>query len=384
MRILSVLLLSLVCSLPLCASGWKVVDRGFLYDGAVPPTCHAATLVEAPDGDILVAFFGGTYEGHPDSDVWMCRYNQTDKKWTEPEVIADGILTSHTLAAFDYDPLISEIMNRDKRFANTTWLAPARHSGEPLVSNLVRKPCYNPVLFYSRSGDLVLDYKLGSNMQDWTGWELRSRDGGKTWSHPRALTDDPEQRFLRLGPIKNKPVVSGDRIIAGSSTEVTYDSWKVHFELSDDDGITWRKAEVECDTILCIQPTILTMGSHHLKALCRTRHHRLAVTESRDNGDTWSPMRLTDIRHNNSGVDAVTLHDGTHLLIANDTDNDARRSPLTLFASSDGDNWTKLLDVEGDDGKEYSYPAMIQTRGGDVWIVYTWHREKMAYVHLTR
>ena len=384
MRQFILLLLTSAFSLSASAQEWKIVERGFLYDNDVPPTCHAATLVEADNGDIIASFFGGTYEGHPDSDVWMCRFVQKKKQWTAPEILADGVLTRYTRSAFDYDPLLNEILNRNERFAKTTWLGLAKHSGEALISDKVRKPCYNPVLYIAQNGELVLDYKIGSNMQDWTGWEIRSKDGGKNWTHPRALTDDPEQRFLRLGPIKNKPIVNDGRIIAGSSTEITYDSWKVHFELSDDDGKNWYKSEVECDTILCIQPTILKLGDNHLKALCRTRHHRVAVTESKDNGTTWTPMRLTDMKHNNSGIDAVTLHDGTHLLIANDTDNDARRSPLTLFASSDGEKWKKIIDVEGDDGKEYSYPAIIETRNGDVWIIYTWHREKMAYVHLTR
>lgn len=378
MRKFGLLLLMVVVSATITAQEWTVVERGFLYDDEMPPTCHAATLVEAQNGDIIAAFFGGTYEGHPDSDVWTCRFH--NGQWSAPTILVDGVLTRYTRSAFDYDPLMGKILNRNEMFAKTTWLETAPHNGEALISNKVRKPCYNPVLYIAQNGELVLDYKIGSNMQDWTGWEIRSKNGGKTWSHPRALTNDPEQRHLRLGPIKDKPIVNKGRIIAGSSTEVTYDSWKVHFELSDDDGHSWYKSEVECDTILCIQPTILKLGDEHLKALCRTRHHRIAVTESYDNGTTWSPMRLTDMKHNNSGIDAVTLSNGTHLLIANDTDNDARRSPLTLFSSTDGETWEKVLDVEGDDGMEYSYPAIIEASNGDVWILYTWHRKKIAYV----
>ncbi|MDO4194753.1 MAG: hypothetical protein Q4D33_01230, partial [Prevotellaceae bacterium] len=69
MRKFGLLLLMVVVSTTITAQEWTVVERGFLYEDEMPPTCHAATLVEALNGDIIAAFFGGTYEGHPDSDV---------------------------------------------------------------------------------------------------------------------------------------------------------------------------------------------------------------------------------------------------------------------------------------------------------------------------
>lgn len=358
-----------------------IIERGFLYDTEVPPTCHAATVVENDNGDLYAAFFGGTYEGHPDSDVWLCKKMKGSTGWTEPTILCDAVYTKFTRSAFEYDPLFDQICHRDSMFEKTTWLETAKHNGKALINNKVRKPCYNPVLYKNADGEIILDYKIGSNMQDWTGWEIRSKNG-KKWTHPRALTNDPEMRHLTLGPIKNKPIVSQGRIIAGSSTEVTYDSWKVHFEISDNDGKDWRKVEVKCDTILCIQPTILNLGNGHLKALCRTRHHRIAMTESFDNGSSWTDMRITDMPNNNSGIDAVTLRDGRHLLIGNLHGNDARRSPITIAISNDGDSWTNLIDLEEDDGMEYSYPCIIETSDGRIVVLYTWHRKKIAYAIL--
>lgn len=328
-----------------------VLERGFLYDTPVPPTCHAATVTETPKGELIAVFFGGSYEGHPDSNEWICR-RKKNSAWSAPEILTEGTRNKYTEKAFDYDTVQCD-----------------------------RKPCYNPVLYMNAKGKLVLDYKIGRNMQDWTGWEITSKNGRK-WTHPRPLANTPEERHLTLGPIKNKPIVSQGRIIAGSSTEVTYDSWKVHFEISDNDGKDWRKVEVKCDTILCIQPTILNLGNGHLKALCRTRHHRIAMTESFDNGSSWTDIRITDMPNNNSGIDAVTLRDGRHLLIGNLHGNDARRSPITIAISNDGDSWTNLIDLEEDDGMEYSYPCIIETSDGRIVVLYTWHRKKIAYAIL--
>lgn len=359
----------------------KVVERGFLYEGNLPPTCHAATAVETPQGDIIAAFFGGTYEGHPDSDIWICRRKKGSSLWSKPEVLADGVYTKHTRSAFEYDSLFPVICNRDSVFYETTWFKPAKNNSKALISNKVRKPCYNPVLYTNAQNEIVLDYKIGSNMQDWTGWEIKSKNGRK-WSHPRPLAFSDTERHLTLGPIKNKPLVSNGRIIAGSSTEVTYDSWCVHFETSDDDGCSWIKREVECDTILCIQPALLNMGNGHIKALCRTRHNKMATTESFDNGSTWKKMSLTDFPNNNSGIDALTLNNGRHLLVYNDTPNPQFRSPLSIAISNDGNSWEKVIDLEDDDHKEYSYPCIIQASDGSIWVFYTWHRQKIAYAKI--
>lgn len=42
-----------------------------------------------------------------------------------------------------------------------------------------------------------------------------------------------------LGPIKNKPEYINGRIICPSSTEGS-NGWRVHFEISDDKGKTWK------------------------------------------------------------------------------------------------------------------------------------------------
>lgn len=348
-----------------------VLEHGTLYGPGVLASCHATTVVELPDGDMLAAYFAGTYEGHPDVCVYASRRRAGHTTWDLPQLLVSGIRTEWTESAFTYDD-------------------PAPDANPDAVSDFVkntrkRKPCYNPVLYRAPGGDLVLDYKLGAFVQDWTGWEVRSTDGGYTWTHPRALQTDAALHQVQLGPIKNKPVLidcptaeGGKRILAGSSTETGGD-WKFHFELSDDGGCTWRLVYPEKDTLQCIQPSILFLADGRLKAIGRTRHGRLAQCFSRDGGETWGEVTLSDMPNNNSGTDALTLRDGRHVLVYNDSNVEGRRTPLSVAISDDGEHWTKVCDLETDDLGEYSYPSVIQASDGRLWVLYTWRRQLPGY-----
>jgi predicted neuraminidase len=126
--------------------------------------------------------------------------------------------------------------------------------------------------------------------------------------------------------------------------------------------------------------------------LCRTRseHGFIAESWSHDNGLSWTPLRAAKLPNNNSGLDAVTLRDGRQLLVYNHSTRDQPgvgpkgRGILNVALSRDGENWdaSLVLDHLDQEGKQFSYPAVIQTRDGLVHIVYTWHRQRIKHVVL--
>ena len=94
--------------------------------------------------------------------------------------------------------------------------------------------------------------------------------------------------------------------------------------------------------------------------------------------------------NNNSGIDAITLKDGRHLLVYNhvkplatEKNGWSARSPLNVAISNDGINWEPLVVLENELGGEFSYPFVIQTSDGKIHISYTWKREKVKHVVLS-
>ena len=231
------------------------------------------------------------------------------------------------------------------------------------------------MLHQAADGPLLLFYKVGPSPRRWWGMLSTSADGGRTWGAARRLP-----RGI-LGPIKNKPVVLGDgSLLCPSSTE--HLGWRAHLERTADLGDSWEKLG-PLNTwrgLGAIQPCILTYPDGRMQVLCRTRQRVVAACWSSDGGRNWGPMQATALPNPDSGIDAVTLHDGRALLVYNPSRK--VRTPLCVAVSDDGLSWRNVLVLEYGVG-EYSYPAIIQGRDGSLHLTYTWNRRRIRYVRLS-
>lgn len=365
-----------------------ILSEEFLYTRTSFPQCHASTIVETENGDLVAAYFGGTHERHPDVCIWVSRKPKGSDTWSEPILAADGVFRPGTP-----DALLAGVNDS----TTAASVGPILSYHDAPADSLRRKACWNPVLFEMPGGELWLFYKVGLKVADWTGWLVKSRDGGKTWSRREPLP----QGFI--GPVKNKPEIVDGRLICPSSTEGR--GWKLHFEILDLATGQWKYVgPIEAETaprtdemladstftgkrlrpIDCIQPSLLHYSDGRLQVLMRTRNGRLATSWSHDGGDTWSKVELTAVPNNQSGTDAVTLSDGRHLLIYNNfstlpATKKGPRTPLSIAVSENGLDWTHLVTLEDSPISQYSYPAIIQGRDGSIHCVYTWRRQRVAY-----
>jgi predicted neuraminidase len=335
------LLFGLAVFSPLAHPEAASISKEFIYTSASFPSAHASTLVQLRDGDLLAAWFSGSHENAPDVAIWGSR--RTAGHWSTPFL-------------------------------------------------LVREPniaCWNPVLFHSADGKLWLYYKFGPSARTWTGARLVSNDDGKTWSRPEHLPAG------LLGPIKDKPLVlPNGTIVSGTSVE-SYSSWAAWIDRSTDNGRTWQKIgpitvhsqaappqqpsiDAEEHVHGIIQPTIVSLGREHLRLYARSSSDiaRICMADSFDNGLTWTQAHPTDLPNPNSGIDAVGLRDGRIVVIFNNSTKD--RTPLNLAISADGEHFKIFATLEDQPG-EYSYPAIIQDKDGNLDTTYTWNRKRISF-----
>lgn len=319
------------------------ITKNYIIDKPLTTNSHASTLVEYMPNEIMAAWFGGKYEGAKDVGIYIATYK--NKKWSVP----------------------------------TELIKPLIQKGDTL-------PCWNPVLFKSKSQNLYLFYKVGKNPREWFGAMIISNDNGQTWSVPKYLPNGI------LGPIRNKPIETTPGIIlCGSSTEsVETNKWSVHVEKYTEATDIWEKIEVENKKKFeIIQPTFLVHSGNEIQMLSRSKHNKVVSCWSIDNGKSWSKMDTINVVNSNSGIDALTINKKLYLLVNNPLPQGKDwfngRNVLDVEYSKDGLTWKKLFDLENQEKGEFSYPAIIQTADKRIHILYTYNREfiKHATFELT-
>lgn len=300
--------------------------------------CHASTLEETINGQLLASWFGGSHEGNKDVVIWGSIFD--NETWSQPNIWADG------------------------------WL------------DNVQYPCWNPVLFRQKGKkEIFLYYKIGPNPREWWGMVKISNDNGKTWSSPSKLPKGI------LGPIKNKPIeLSNNEIISPSSIELSENRWVSHVEKSTDNQKTWKSFPIDHNSKYnVIQPSLLMHSNGHLQVLCRSKEGKVISSFSTNNGINWTPLTSTNLVNPNSAIDAIAYKD--MFLIVYNPDIPGKdwwqgRSKLRLAISKDGINWKDITTLENEDTGEFSYPTIFKDSNDKIHITYTYNRKAIKHIIL--
>jgi len=315
-----------------------IKDSGFVFDLAPFNECHASTLVDLGNGKVMCSWFGGTHERHPDVAIWTSVYDGI--AWSKPQEVANGI-----------------------------------------VNDTLRFPCWNPVLYRNHQNILYLFYKIGPSPAEWQGVYKFSKDKGKIWSSETKMPDN------FLGPIKNKPIELDGCILSPTSTEsIDGTRWKSFIEISTPDFKKIKQVPIDTAAhIKVIQPTLLAHSPKKVQALLRSDQNKILQSWSYDRGNTWSTITPTTLMNPNSAIDAIALKN-KFMLVYNPSlsgkDWWAGRAKLNIAISADGLSWQDILVLEDKEAGEFSYPAIIKTQDGKIFISYTYNRKKIKYIIL--
>lgn len=324
------------------------VEEIFKFNPRLPEN-HAPTIAEMPNGDILVAWFGGSEEGAKDLAIYSSRLYKGEKNWTKPEIIAD------TEGQADQNPVLFV-------HKGVVWLF--------------------YVTFRVKSNESEIMYKT-------------SFDNGFSWSWPRRLR--PRKGLW----VRNVPItLSNNDIVLPIYDNATIPNC-CYVMISEDNGETWETYGPIKTVTGCAQGNVVQLSNGSLLMYMRTRSHPLHpflsmpkiseieyspghfvqkresftvggyiwMSMSHDNGRSWETPVETHLRNPNSGISLIKLKDGNLVLAFNDTH--IGRSPLNIALSTDeGKTWPYCKILEKGEG-EYSYPQLLQISDGLIHVVYT-------------
>ncbi|MBN1558746.1 exo-alpha-sialidase [candidate division KSB1 bacterium] len=294
---------------------------------------HPASITQLANGDLYIAYYGGTGEYGDDTAVYGARLGAGENHWSPPTVIAD---------------------------------TPDRGEGNPVVW---QAPDGRVWLFYvNRYGETWSNARVKVKISD---------DGAQSWSDSFMLN------FEEGTMVRGQPIVlnNGDYLLpmyheTGADRERTGPSTCSYFMRYDPVTKKWSETNRITSPMGNLQAQVVQLTDSYLIAYLRrggdflpTERGYMLRAESRDGGYCWSDAVETAFKNPNSAIDFIKLNNGHLLLVYNDNMNE--RTPLTVAISVDGDkSYPHRRHIAGGDNT-FAYPYAIQTADDTIHIVYT-------------
>lgn len=240
---------------------------------------------------------------------------------------------------------------------------------------------YSPNLIRAQDDGILLLFMRQHRPGSLTNHVWKSTDEGQTFA-PRA--EFVPQRDFSLCNATVKRLASGRLIlpasppVQGKPAETGPYAAAVLF--SDDDGLTWGESHnrLELPQRGAMEPHVEQSADGRVLMVMRNQLGKLYLSESSDEGVTWSPPRASDLTSPESCPE-LTRIPGTNdlLMIWNNTfdpkfkSHFGKRSPLTAAVSRDhGKTWQHVRDIETDPRRAFSNPGCRFTREGKAILNY--------------
>lgn len=344
---------------------------------------HGSTIVELPDGDLLLAWFQGSGERTADDvRIMGARKKKGSGQWSEPFELAD---TPHLP---DCNPVL--FMAADKLFL--VWIAVQANKWEHSMLRLRSTTEYDGEGAPTWEWQDNIFLKPGEEFAEAVAAAFKELPPSHTgWSEyaPRydkmiieASTDITKRSAGWMTRIK--PLITADGQIL---LPIYSDGFNFSMvAISRDGGASWLPS-LPIVGRGPIQPALAQRKDGSMVAYMRDSGDaptRVQVSESYDGGMSWTAARKTDIP-NGASVDVSVLADGRWAMLGNDVDDGRYR--LSLYLSDDeGKTWPVKHPIEYDTSKSgrYSYPSLIQGRDGWLHMTYSFHldngRKAIKYV----
>lgn len=335
-----------------------------------PKHNHAPGIVECPNGDLIASWYRGSGERKADDvAIYGSRLRKGETKWSEPFLMIDtpGFPDGNTCMMIDKK-------NRLWLF----WPIVLANTWESVITHYLVADDYegDGCPKWNKQGNILLrPEKFEEQMK--AAIELEKKNFPalerllQTGEYKEAALKASEKLYQRLGwQTRCKPtILSTGRILLPLYTD-TFSCCLM--AISDDEGKSWYASGLIIG-FGNIQPIVLERKDGTLVAYMRENGPRgkIRVSESKDQGLTWSPVTNAPLANPGAGIDGVKLANGDWLLIYNDTRFGRHRLAVSI-SEDEGKTWKWTRHLENDAKGSFHYPCIIQGKDGMLEAVYTY------------
>ncbi len=340
---------------------------------------HASSIVECPNGDLLVCWFHGSGERTAD-DVLIrgARKHPGQSPWSRPFVMEDVPGYPDTNCTMFIDPRGRLWLIWPTILANEwhTALLKYRISSDYQAAGPPKWEVSRVI--HLKPGDKFLE-TVEKRLEQLSAQDLGGLEPDRVKRYLEQNRENATDKlYRRLGWMtRAHPFVLDSRrlIVPLYSDGFSFSLMAI----SDDWGKTWSTS-TPLVGLGNIQPTLARRRDGSLVAYMRDNGpapKRLHFAESFDRGETWGPVTDTDIPNPGSGAEVLVLKNGNWVLIFNDLEQ-GRHSLAVALSDDEGKTWRWKRHLEQDvsvrdprDAGSYHYPSIIQSRDGSLHASYS-------------
>lgn len=333
---------------------------------------HSSSIVECPNGDLLVAWFHGSGERTANDVVIQgARKKAGSDAWSPVFLMAD------TQDLPDCNPVL--FIDAKERLW-LFWVPVVANGWQHCLLKYRRAEAYQGDGAPEWSWQDVIILEPGDAFPEAIkqGFEQLEAEEG-CWAeyalpYEEYLVEAAKDKMKRQKGwmTRNHPTVLPDgRILL----PLYSDGFNLSLVgISDDLGETW-KTSAPIVGYGPTQPTIARRLDGSLVAFFRDEGNapqRVQWAQSLDNGATWTPALDLDIPNPSSSLEVLVLQDGHWLMLCNDLEEGRHRLVLKI-SDDEGATWGRTRQVEpaDSDATSFEYPSMIQARDGLLHLSYT-------------
>jgi predicted neuraminidase len=333
---------------------------------------HSSSIVELPNGDLLVCWFHGSGERTAD-DVLIrgARWSRKTGKWSAPFVMADA-------PGFPETNPVLFIDGKQRLFF--LWPLIVAHRWETALMKYRISTDYQqasgPPRWEFQDNIVLVPKNIAAKTKEWIAREAPPATGPLAEYAKRQVDHAEDEYFSRMGWFtRTHPLQlpSGRILVPMYSDGFSYGIMAI----SDDGGYTWSASEPIVGAG-CIQPSVVRKNDGTLVAYLRDNGpapKRAHISYSKDDGVSWTLARDSELPNPGTSIEVARLRSGNWVAIFNDLER-GRYSLVAALSDDEGATWKWKRHLDGNPATQantqYHYPSVIQAKDGAIHVTYSY------------